>query len=136
MSSDLQKASIQKLHPLAIYRFSTTHEEVVNLLYKYDAIDAYNENNVKKIEVASLVTQDEVSDAAVIQCMSTSDKKRFSAQVMIDVKGRNGKIRRQKKEVRMGDDLYQTTRLDVYEGYVVLDIGIEPRYIEFTNGTF
>lgn len=136
MSSDLQKASIQKLNPLAIYRFSATHREVVNMLYKYDAIDAYNDNKVKKIEVASLVTQDEVSDGAFVQCISTGDKKGFRAQLMIDIRGKKGKVKRQKKEVRVGDDLYQITRLDAYEGYVVQEIGISPQYVEFTNGTY
>src|SRR5690606_19454559 len=62
ISSALQKKSIKNLNPLAVFRFSATHKEKINLLYKFDAIDAYNDNKVKKIEVASITTKNEVSD--------------------------------------------------------------------------
>src|SRR5690625_81873 len=134
MSSPLQKEAIQNLNPLAVYRFSATHKEKINLLYKFDAIDAYNDNKVKKIEVASITTQNEVSDGAFVQCMGVSNKNGIKAKLILDIKGRNGKVSRKSKEVKLGDDLYEITKLEQYFGYIINEINIEYEYVQFTNG--
>lgn len=134
ISSALQKKSIKNLNPLAVFRFSATHKEKINLLYKFDAIDAYNDNKVKKIEVASITTKNEVSDGAFIQCVSITNKNGFKAKLIIDIKGKNGKVSRVAKEVKQGTDLYEITKLDQYFGFIVRDINTEPEYVEFANG--
>ncbi len=136
MSSDLQKKSIKELNPLAIYRFSATHKEVVNMLYKFDAVDAYNGGMVKKIEVASITTQDEVSDGAYIhlKAIKRSGKSGITAKVMVDVRGKGGKVNRKEKTLRQGTDLYEITKLEQYFGYIANEISFEPEFVEFTNG--
>ncbi len=136
MSSKLQIQSVKNLKPLAIYRFSATHKDKVNLLYKFDAIDAYNDGKVKKIEVASVTTKDEVSDGAFIQVLNISNKNGFKVKLNLDVKGKNGKVTRSPKEVKLGDDLYQITKLDHYYGFNVSEISTDPEFIEFSNGQF
>lgn len=134
MSSALQKKSIKNLNPLAVFRFSATHKEKINLLYKFDAVDAYNDNKVKKIEVASITTKNEVSDGAFIQCVSITNKSSIKAKLIIDIKGRNGKVDRKAKDIKLGDDLYEITKLDQYFGFIVREINTEPEYVEFSNG--
>jgi type III restriction enzyme len=51
LNTPLGKKSVNNLKPLAIVRYSATHKEKVNLLYKLDAVDAYNKQLVKQIEV-------------------------------------------------------------------------------------
>ncbi len=134
ISSPLQKKSIKNLNPLAVFRFSATHKEKINLLYKFDAIDAYNDNKVKKIEVASITTKNEVSDGAFIQCISISNKSGIKAKISIDIKGKNGKVSRTNKDVKLGDDLYEISKLDQYFGYIINEINVELDYISFVNG--
>ncbi|EPH12277.1 hypothetical protein HMPREF9713_01118 [Myroides odoratimimus CCUG 12700] len=134
ISSALQKKSIKNLNPLAVYRFSATHKEKVNLLYKFDAIDAYNDNKVKKIEVASITTKNDVSDGAFVQCVSITNKKGIKAKLVLDVKGKNGKVDRKLKDIKGGDDLYEITKLDQYFGFVVTEINTNPEYVNFGNG--
>lgn len=136
MSSLLQKKSIQNLNPLAVFRFSATHKEKINLLYKFDAVDAYNDGKVKKIEVAAVTTKQDVSDGAFIQCDSISNKNGFKAKLILDVKGKNGKVSRTAKEVKLGNDLYEITKLDQYFGFIVNEISTEPEFIAFANGQF
>ncbi|SHJ88859.1 restriction endonuclease [Epilithonimonas mollis] len=136
IESELRKKSIQNLNPLAIFRFSATHRDKINLLYKFDSIDAYNDGKVKKIEVASVTAKDQVSDGAYIQVLSVSNKNGFKAKLNIDVKGKNGKVTRSSKEVKLGDDLYQITKLDQYYGFNVSEISVEPAFVEFSNGQF
>ncbi|MGV0966977.1 DEAD/DEAH box helicase family protein [Empedobacter falsenii] len=134
INSPLQKKSIKNLNPLVVYRFSATHKEKINLLYKFDAIDAYNDNKVKKIEVASITTKNEVSDGAFIQCLSITNKSSIKAKLVIDIKGRNGKVDRKPKDVKLGDDLYEITKLDQYFGFVINEINTDPEYVNFSNG--
>lgn len=136
MSSPLQQKSIKNLNPLAIYRFSATHKDKINMLYKFDAVDAYNSGKVKKIEVASITVKDEASDGAFIQCMSVSNKSGFKAKLTLDIKAKGGKVSRKPKDIKLGDDLYEITKLDEYFGYFVSEINVEHEYIEFSNGQF
>lgn len=136
MSSVLQKESIKRLNPLAIFRFSATHKEKVNTLFKYNAVDAYNDGKVKKIEVAAVTTDSHVSDGAYVYLHSVSNHGGFSAKVTVDVKGRNGMVKRQTKTVKVGRDLYELTKLDQYFGYTIRDMGLEPEFIEFQNNQF
>ena len=57
MSTPLAKKAVQGLNPLAILRYSATHKEKVNLMYKLDAVDAYDKKLVKQIEVGSIRTE-------------------------------------------------------------------------------
>mgnify|MGYP001170025635 CR=1 FL=1 len=136
MSSELQKESIKRLNPLVTFRYSATHKERINMLYKYDAIDAYTDRKVKQIEVSAVTIDSDVSDGAYVELHSVSNKDGFSASATVDVKGRNGKISRMRKNLKVGSDLYEITKLDQYFGFMVRDMMMEPQSIEFQNGEF
>jgi len=57
-STDKAKEAIASLNPLCTLRYSATHKEKYNLMYKLDSIDAYERKLVKQIEVASIVVKD------------------------------------------------------------------------------
>lgn len=48
------RKGIQLFNPLFSLLYSATHREIYNLVYRLDAIDAYNKKLVKKIEVRSV----------------------------------------------------------------------------------
>ena len=135
MSSPLQKKSIKNLNPLAIFRYSATHTEKINLMYKLDAVDAYNQQLVKQIEVASVMVDGAASSGAYIKLLSIQNRNGISAKVEIEVKGRDGKAKRETKEIKQNTDLLQMTKLPQYADYFVKDIYVDQEYIEFTNGT-
>jgi len=135
LNTPLGKKSVYNLKPLAIVRYSATHKEKVNLLYKLDAVDAYNKQLVKQIEVASIKVDGAASAGAYIKLLSVSNKNGFKAKLELDVKGKSGIAKREKKEVKPGDDLHQITKLDQYDGYMVRDIytDTDNECIDFTN---
>ena len=65
LSTDLAKKSVKNLNPLAMLRYSATHKEKLNLMYKLDAVDAYRQQLVKQIEVASVKAEDTASTAYI-----------------------------------------------------------------------
>jgi len=120
---------------LALLRYSATHKEKVNLMYKLDAVDAYNQQLVKEIEVASVKVEGAASGGAYIKLLSVSNKNGISAKVELDVKSSDGSAKRVVKEVKKNTDLLQVTKLAQYSDYMVRDIytADENQYIEFIN---
>ncbi|HBH13114.1 MAG TPA: type III restriction endonuclease subunit R [Clostridiales bacterium] len=129
------KEAIASLNPMCIFRYSATHVEKHNLIYKLDAIDAYELELVKQIEVAGFEATN-AHNNAYIQLVSVNNKKSpITARVKIDVQSKNG-IQQKTVTVKHGDDLYEKSgRREVYDGYVVNDIYCEPgnEYIDFTS---
>ena len=129
------KEAIASLNPLFILRYSATHKEKYNLMYKLDSIDAYERKLVKQIEVASIEVKDG-HNKAYIKLISVDHKKSpISAQIEFDAI-QKGQVKRISKKVKSGDDLLSlSSGRDVYDGYVINDIYCEPgnEYLDFTS---
>jgi len=128
------KEAIETLNPLCRLRYSATHIDKYNLMYKLDSIDAYEQKLVKQIEVAN-VKLDEAHNSAYIKVISIKANPR-SAKVEIDINNK-GKTSRKTITINSRSDLYELSKgRDVYEGYTINDIYIEEgnEYIEFGNG--
>jgi type III restriction enzyme len=134
-NTDKAKEAIASLNPLCTLRYSATHKEKYNLMYKLDSIDAYERKLVKQIEVASIAVKDG-HNKAYIRLISVDNKKSpISAQIEFDAI-QKGQVKRITKKVKSGDDLLAlSSGRDVYDGYVINDIYCEPgnEYIDFTS---
>lgn len=127
------KKAIESLNPLCTFRYSATHKDKFNLLYKLDSIAAYEQKLVKQIEVASIQVQDS-HNQAYMRLVSVNIKD-HSAKLEID-ESRNGSTKRTIKKVKSGTDLLQLSGgRNIYDGYVVNDVYCEPgnEYIDFTS---
>ena len=135
-TTEKSKAAIRSLNPLCTLRYSATHVDKYNMMYKLDSIDAYERKLVKQIEVASVEIQD-AHNKAFIRLLKVDNKKSpITAQVEIDVRQGSGSAKRTKKTVRSGDDLLELSGgRDVYDGYIVEDIYCESgnEYVSFTS---
>jgi type III restriction enzyme len=130
------KEAIKSLNPLCILRYSATHVERHNLVYKLDAVDSYNLGLVKQIEVAGFTTKD-YHNKAYLKLLSVDNKKTpITAKIEMDVKDRKGVVKRKAVTVKRGDDLYEKSGgRDVYEGYIISEIYCEEgnEYVAFTS---
>lgn len=129
------KKAIKSLNPLCLLRYSATHKEKINLMYKLDAIDAYEKKLVKQIEVASIIAEDD-SNKAYIKLIDVDNKKSpIKAKIEIEV-FEKGNTKRKTISVRKNDDLYRLSNgRDIYNGYIINDIYCEEgnEYIDFTS---
>ena len=130
------KEAIKSLHPLCILRYSATHVEKHNLVYKLDAVDSFALELVKQIEVAGFETKD-YHNQAYLKLLTVDNKKTpITARVELDVKDKKGIVKRNPVLVKRGDDLYEKSGgRDVYEGYIVNEIYCEVgnEYVSFTT---
>ena len=133
------KEAIASLNPLFILRYSATHKEIYNLMYRLTPVDAYQEHLVKSIEVASVMNND-ASTKPYVKLLSVSDKGGFKARVEIYVRDKKtGTISKKAVNVKQNEDLWETSKeVDYYKdsGYIVDNIDCFPgeESIAFTNG--
>jgi len=129
------KEAIASLNPLCVLRYSATHREKVNLLFRLTPVDAYQMGLVKQIAVSS----NQVSggfNQPYVRLLSVSNEKGFRAKVEMDVKGKTGAVARKTVTLKPGDDLFLLSGgRELYEGYTVAGIDCTPGYehIEFGN---
>lgn len=119
-NTEKSKEAIATLNPLCCLRYSATHKNPYNMVYKLDSIDAYNLKLVKQIEVAS-ATFEGFDNEAYLDLVKVDNRSGIVAHVELNVQTR-GKISRKKVKVKSGDDLYSITNREQYEGYIVEDI--------------
>ncbi len=137
IGSDLAMRSVKNLKPLALLRYSATHKEKVNLLYKLDAVDAYRNQLVKQIEVASVKVEGSAVSTAYIRLVSTKNANGITAKVELDIKDKEGKAKRTSKDVKQNTDFGQLTKLPQYVNLFVRNINTAQgdEYIELSDDT-
>ena len=107
------REALEAMNPLCTLRYSATHVDRHHMVYRLNAIDAYQRKLVKQIEVASATVLD-AHNKPYVRLVSTSNRRgEVSARIEIDVDGRSGVLRRE-VTVYDGDDLEQTTRRAIY----------------------
>ncbi|WP_407503208.1 restriction endonuclease [Elizabethkingia miricola] len=135
METDIRKKAIANLSPLFTLRYSATHKNQYNLIYKLDPVKAYDLGLVKQIEVDSVVTKNDSSGAFISIDKFISKKQSVTAKVTIFVSDKSGVTKKQ-VTVKIGDDLFKLSKgWDIYkDGYVVNELDAEDGYIEFSSG--
>jgi len=137
-TTDKSRRAIQNLNPMVTLRYSATHRNPYNLLYKLDPIKAYDLRLVKRIEVASVRSDDNFNDAYV-KLISTDNSNGIRARIEIHKEGPSGP-KATKLWVKQGDDLFvKSDEREAYRnGYIVQNIDCTPgsEYVEFNQGRF
>jgi len=133
-NTPLAKKSLSLLNPLFTLRYSATHRNPYNLVYRLDPIKAYEMRLVKKVAVAEVLGTDGPGAAAYVKLISVSNEGGIKAQIEVDEQTNNGP-KRKKITVKNGDDLYEKTkRRDAYQnGFMVGEINAAEgrEYIQF-----
>ena len=125
------KAALGAMKPLCTLRYSATHVDRHHMVYRLDAVDAYERKLVKQIEVASATVAD-AHNRPYVRLLSTSNRRGvISAKVELDVDSA-GRVRRDQKVVMDGDDLEQTTGRPVYRDCRIgeIRVGRESAFVE------
>src|SRR5699024_8980464 len=83
--------AIASLNPLVTLRFSATHRDKHQPIYKLDAVDAYNQKLVKQIAVLPVLPEDDHNNP-YIKLLEVRNKNGLEAYVEIDSLTRSGSI--------------------------------------------
>ncbi len=133
------KEKLKDFNPLMTLRYSATHREdsIYNMVYRLDAMEAYNKHLVKKIAVKGISESGSTSTGGYVylEGLNLSKENDPTATLEFDFKGAKG-VRKATKKVNEGFNLYdQSGGLEEYkEGYVVTAIDGRDNSVTFLNG--
>ncbi len=128
------KEAIQSLNPLCILRYSATHKDTYNLMYRLGPVEAHDQKLVKTIEVLSV--QDDNVGKAHVKVLSASHKTR-KAKIEINFIDKKGALSKKTVTVKTGDDLYDLSGgNNAYNQHAVSSIDCEKgnECVEFESG--
>lgn len=129
------KEAIASLNPLCVLRYSATHREKINTVFRLTPVDAYQMGLVKQICVSSVSAENDFNKP-YIRLLEVSQKDGFKAKVQIDVKAKDGKVARKTVTIKPNSDLYVLSgEREFYDGYTIAGIDCTPgnECIEFSN---
>ncbi|QTQ12200.1 DEAD/DEAH box helicase family protein [Treponema parvum] len=125
--------ALAQFKPLFVINYSATHKIQHNLVYRLDALDAYNQKLVKKIEVKGFKLENIAGTNTYIYADSIVLSPYAAPQVKleIEVKQKNG-IKRQTVKLNTGDKLEESSKgLTEYKGIYVAEILPEINAVKF-----
>lgn len=132
------KESLKKFNPLMTLRYSATHksDSIYNMVYRLDAMEAYNKRLVKKIAVKGISESGSTAtDSYVYLEKINLSKSAPTATIQFDCKGASS-IRKITRTLKEGYNLYDHSgNMEEYkDGFVVSRIDGRDDSIEFING--
>lgn len=136
MGSELAKASINDLNPLFKLRYSATHREIHNLVYRLTPVDAYRKNLVKRIEVCGIKEYDQNELFVKVKEIKTQRGKMPQATVLLDVQSVGGSFKLKEVVLRAGDSLAKKSNNAAYGDRFVNDVNAQFNRVELSDGKF
>lgn len=136
MGGNVTQKALQNFKPLFSLNYSATHDKEHNMIYVLDALEAYNQKLVKKIEVkgSSVKNLDGTNGYLYLEDIMLSTNKPPMAKIEFEKQGKTG-IRREIRKLGVDDNLYYlSNELEQYKGYVVSEIDPKNSIVTFTNG--
>lgn len=132
------KERLKEFHPLLTLRYSATHksDSIYNMVYRLDAVEAYNKRLVKKIAVKGITESGTTATDSYVYLESINlSSKNPTATLQFDVKQASG-IRQKSRIVQEGDNLFvYSNELEEYrDRFVVRRIDGRDDSVEFENG--
>ena len=132
------KENLKQFNPLMTLRYSATHksDSIYNMIYRLDAMEAYNKRLVKKIAVKGITESGSTATESYIYLESINlSKAAPTATIQFDMKGATG-IRKITRTVSEGYNLYDNSgHMEEYkQGFVVSRIDGRDDSVEFING--
>jgi restriction endonuclease len=119
MESEARIKALASLHPLFALRYSATHRNPYNLVYRLTPFEAYRQGLVKKIEVASVVQEDDYNQLFLRLDEIRSDKKTVQARLAVHQRMANGTI--SERLVPVANSVYD---------HILVDSDAERKFVE------
>ena len=133
------KERLKEFHPLLTLRYSATHksDSIYNMVFRLDAMEAYNRRLVKKIAVKGITESGTTATDSFIYLESINlSKSDPTATLQFEVRMASGAPKKKSRIVKIGDNLYDYSGgLEEYRnGFVVKQIDGRDDSVEFLNG--
>lgn len=135
MEGNATQAGVKRFNPLFVLNYSATHRTKHDTIYALDALDAYRQKLVKRIQVKGFEVKNlhGTGGYMYLDDIVLSPKHPPVARIEIETKTASGSIVRKIKTFGVGDSLRAESDLAEYDGFVVSEINVNG-YVVFLNG--
>lgn len=136
MGGDVTQKALKNFNPLFSLNYSATHKTQHNLVYVLDALEAFNQRLVKKIEVKGFEVRNfrGTDKYLFLEQIVISSKRPPMARIELEI-GYNKSINRETRLLGVGDNLYYVSQeMEQYKGYTISEIDPIHNTVTFTNG--
>ncbi len=134
MESEARIRALASLHPLMALRYSATHRNPYNLAYRLTPFEAYRQSLVKKIEVASVVKEDDFNQVFVRVNEIRTAAKTVQAKIAVHQRMANAGIKEKAYLFKPGDCLQKKADRPEYASFVIDEISVGDQVVRFKNG--
>jgi len=134
MESEARIRALASLHPLMALRYSATHRNPYNLAYRLTPFEAYRQFLVKKIEVASVVKEDDFNQVFVRVNEIRTAAKTVQAKIAVHQRMANAGIKEKAYLFKPGDCLQSKADRPEYASFVIDEISVGDQVVRFKNG--
>ena len=136
MGGDATQKALKNFNPLFVLNYSATHAKHHNLVYALDAVDAFNQRLVKKIEVKGFQVKNfrGTDKYMFLENIIVSPKHPPKAKIEFEIAFKKT-INRESRIVSVDDNIYEmSNNMEQYKGYRVSEINPFNNTVTFTNG--
>lgn len=129
------QSALHRFRPLFVLYYSATHKTSHNCIYALDALDAYKQKLVKRIQVKGFEVKNlkGTSSYLYLDDILLSKTQPPVARIELEVQGKTG-IRRERHKLGFGDSLYdESNGLAQYDGYTISEIDPLANRVVFLN---
>ncbi len=137
MGGTATQNALKNFEPLFTLNYSATHAKHHNLVYALDAVDAYNQRLVKKIEVKGFQVKNfrGTDHYLYLEEIIISPKHAPRARIEYEKDYKTKGINHESRMFDVGDNLYEISNsMEQYKGYRVSEIDPIAGTVTFTNG--
>jgi len=133
MESEKAIAALATLDPLLALRYSATHRNPYNVVYRLTPAEAYRQGLVKKIEVDSVIRENEENRPYLRVEDIQTKKHTVRARIAIHKLTKSGQVKETTVSVRPGDSLEKKANRSEYAGWEIDEINPGLGFVRFAN---
>src|SRR5437899_1207208 len=134
MESEARIRALASLDPLFALRYSATHRNPYNLVYRLTPFEAYRQSLVKKIEVASVVKEDDFNQVFVRVDEIRTAARKVRAKIAVHKRMADAAIKEKAYLFKPGDCLQTKADRPEYASFVLDEISVGDQVVRFKNG--
>lgn len=130
------RVGLAKFNPLFFINYSATHRDNYNMVYRLDAVDAYQKHLVKKISVKGIEVSGSNASSGYLYVEAIKENPTLKVRLQFEKISATGKIIKSSKLISKGDNIYSLSgELESYRnGFMVSEINAIDQFVQFTNG--
>ncbi len=135
MEGQATQTALKRFKPLFVLYYSATHKTQHNCIYALDALDAYKQKLVKKIQVKGFEVKNlkGTSSYLYLDDILLSKNQPPMVRLEMEIETASG-VKKVMKKLGQGDSLYSESGLLEYKDFTISDIDAFRNTVTFLNG--